>query len=85
MSAASYNTSSMMEFANEETQKQVERAEAFLKARLQLNLKVNTNRVVEDAVHQRYSAPVIRKALGIMVMKNELREFNRGQMIERMR
>ena len=36
MNAASYNTSSMMEFANEETQQQVERAEAFLKHRLQL-------------------------------------------------
>jgi DNA replication licensing factor MCM5 len=85
MSAASYNTSNMMEFANEETQKQVERADAFLKYRLQLNNKVNKNRVIEDAVAQRYSAPVIRKALSIMVNKNELREFNKGQMIERIR
>ena len=41
--------------------------------------------MVEEAVHQRYSAPVIRKALGIMVMKKEVKEYNKGKMIERVR
>ena len=49
------------------------------------SLKVNANHVVEEAVHQRYSAPVIRKALGIMVMKKEVKEYNKGKMIERVR
>ena len=41
--------------------------------------------MVEEAVHQMYSAPVIRKALGIMVMKKEVKEYNKGKMIERVR
>ena len=64
------------------------RSDAFSPVLLHAHLnsnKVNKNRVIEDAVAQRYSAPVIRKALSIMVNKNELREFNKGQMIERIR
>ena len=85
MSAASYSTNSAMEFANDETQKQVERAEAFLKHRLPLHSKVNTNRIVEEATHQHYSAPAVRKAMGIMVIRNQLREYNHGRLVERLR
>jgi len=85
-SAASYSSnSSMMEFANEETQKQVERAEAFLRHRLPMHSKVNVARVVEEAAHQRYGAPAVKKALGIMVLKGEVKEYNHGRLIERLR
>jgi hypothetical protein len=47
--------------------------------------KVNTSRIVEEAVGQRYAAPTIKKAIGIMVMKNELKEFNHGRLVERIR
>jgi len=84
-SAAAYSPSSLMTFANEDTQRAVERAEAYLRNRLPMHSKVNTSRIVEEAVSQRYAAPTIKKALGIMVMKNELKEFNHGRLVERIR
>lgn len=84
-SAASYSPSSLMTFANEDTQKAVERAEAYLRNRLPMHSKVNTSRIVEEAVGQRYAAPTIKKAIGLMVMKSELKEFNHGRLVERIR
>ena len=46
---------------------------------------MNTSRIVDEATHQRYAAPTIRRAMGIMVIKGELREFNHGKLIERVR
>lgn len=85
MSAASHDATGVTEFANSETQRQVERAESFLKNRLPLHSKVNTSRIIDEATHQRYDAVAVRKALGIMVIKHELREYNHGKLIERLR
>ena len=52
---------------------------------LRPHLQVNTNRIVEEATHQHYSAPAVRKAMGIMVIKNQLKEYNHGRLIERLR
>jgi len=84
-SAASYSTSTMMEFANEKTKQNVERAETFLKHRLPMHSKVNTNRVLEEGLYQKYDQAALSKALGIMVMKGEVKEYNHGRLIERLR
>jgi len=85
-SAASYSSSAAVaEFANEDKQREVERAMGFLRHRLPLNSKVNASRVVEEATHQRYAAPAVKQALGIMTMRGEVKEYNHGRLVERLR
>ena len=84
-SAASYSTAAVTEFANEDKQREVERAMGFLRHRLPLNSKVNASRVVEEAAHQRYAAPAVKQALGIMTMRGEVKEYNHGRLVERLR
>jgi DNA replication licensing factor MCM5 len=85
-SAASYSSSAAVaEFANEDKQREVERAMGFLRHRLPLNSKVNASRVVEEAAHQRYAAPAVKQALGIMTMRGEVKEYNHGRLVERLR
>lgn len=85
-SAASYSSSAAMaDFPNEDKQREVERAMGFLRHRLPLNSKVNASRVVEEAAHQRYAAPAVKRALGIMTMRGEVKEYNHGRLVERLR
>ena len=46
---------------------------------------MNTAKLVEEATHQRHAAPMVKKALGIMIMKSDVREYNHGRLVERLR
>jgi DNA replication licensing factor MCM5 len=64
---------------------EVERTEAFLRARMTLHSMVNKNRLVDEAVGQGYEALAVHRALQIMHSRGELSEKSQGRMVKRIR
>uniref|UniRef100_A0A7S2V4P1 DNA helicase n=1 Tax=Fibrocapsa japonica TaxID=94617 RepID=A0A7S2V4P1_9STRA len=86
MSAASTGSSVLdMNNLRSEVRQEVVRAEDFLKQRISLGSTVNTKRMCEEATAQGHSDYAVRRAIAIMVKRNELVERNQGRLIRRQR
>jgi DNA replication licensing factor MCM5 len=84
--AASESNPALMSVAGDDkTQKDVRRAEEFLKRRMGLRITMNAKKVVEEALGQNISDEAIRRAITAMVMRNELQELNQRKMLRRIR
>jgi DNA replication licensing factor MCM5 len=64
---------------------EIRRAEDFLKRRMGLRMTVNAKKIVEEAHLQGYSHEAVKRAIGAMVMRNELQELNQRKMLKRIR
>eukprot|EP00541_Cyclophora_tenuis_P002497 CAMPEP_0116573676 /NCGR_PEP_ID=MMETSP0397-20121206/18929_1 /TAXON_ID=216820 /ORGANISM="Cyclophora tenuis, Strain ECT3854" /LENGTH=102 /DNA_ID=CAMNT_0004102273 /DNA_START=215 /DNA_END=523 /DNA_ORIENTATION=- len=63
----------------------LERAEQYMRHRLNMHAAVNRRMLLEEAVKQGHNAMAIAKALHIMIMRGEIQESNQGRMIKRVK
>lgn len=64
---------------------EMERTEAYLKARLMIGSLVNRKRLVEEAAGQGHNAVLVAKALSIMASRGDLLERNQGRLVKRVK
>ena len=64
---------------------EVRRAEDFLKRRLSVRMTVSAKSLVEDGLVNGLSGEALRRAIGIMVQRNELQELNQQKILKRLR
>lgn len=81
--AANQATDSPTATAN--NREEMERTEAFLRARLSVGSLVNRQRLMEEAAGQGHHSMVVAKALAVMAGRGELLERNQGRLIKRIK
>jgi DNA replication licensing factor MCM5 len=64
---------------------EMDRTEAFLRARLTVGSLVNRQRLMEEAAGQGHHAMMIAKALAVMASRGEVLERNQGRLVKRIK
>jgi DNA replication licensing factor MCM5 len=72
-------------FASTGISEDVKKAEEFLKRRVGMRMTVNSKNIVEEALVQGYSDDAVKRAIGAMVLRGELKELNQRKVLKRVR
>jgi DNA replication licensing factor MCM5 len=64
---------------------ELERTEAFLRARLTIGSLINRQRLMEEAAGQGHHAALVAKALAIMAGRGQVLERNQGRLVKRIK
>jgi len=67
------------------SREEMQRTENFLRSRLAIGTVVNKQRFVEEASSQSYDAAIVARVIGVMVLRGEIQERNRGRLFKRIK
>ena len=74
-----------LRFLSDDFRSAVANAETFLKQRLAVGATATTARITEEAIGLQHSALAVRRAISVMLSRNELSEHDRARKIKRLR